>query len=224
MSNQGPGGTIYGRGGADTRPPRQGGLHPAVIALVGGAAAVLLLALLYWMVRDPANETPAAAGSAPASAPAVASPEATAAEASPSPSEPALSTGEWVLALAGDPERRLTEDDDFAALGDDDPITLEVVPGLADGACFSFRDEDGDYLRHFDFRLRFDKEDEADDEQLFRNDATFCPDGGPGAIRLRSKNYPQHLLHRRGSQLYIDEPDGTDRFAEDSTFTVRKPE
>lgn len=34
--------------------------------------------------------------------------------------------------------------------------TFTVVPGLADANCSSFRDSAGRYLRHWDFRVRFD--------------------------------------------------------------------
>jgi hypothetical protein len=102
-----------------------------------------------------------------------------------------------------------------------DPTELTVIRGLGDSRCFTVRHRDGRYLRHFDFRLRFDK---LDDSDLFRADATFCPVGDQpaGTVRLRSKNYPDRLLHRRGARLHIDKPDGSGGFEADSSFAVRR--
>lgn len=218
MTEPGPG-TVYGRGGVDVRDPKRG-LHPSVIALVAAAALVAAVALGYGLLRDPGDDpvtTPAAA------LPVSSSPAARVSTApSPAAADP-FDTGSWLISPAGDKDTYLGEEDDFAELSSsDDPEPLAVVPGLADKDCFSFRDDDGEYLRHFDYRLRFDAKEDAD---LFKADATFCAKGDQPAekIRLSSKNYPDHLLHRRGSELYIDKPDGTDKFVPDSTFAARKP-
>ncbi|GGK91682.1 AbfB domain-containing protein [Mangrovihabitans endophyticus] len=222
MTDQGPppSGTVYGRGGVDVREPRAGWLtrtHPAVTAGTGAAiVAVMALGYAVWRANvDP--PAPAVAASAPASAPA-ASPAP-----SPSPSPRRLTTGSWVLAAADDPDTRLTRDGDFAAMSSDgEPQVLTVSAGLADDACFSFATGGGEYLRHFDYRLRFDAPDGSD---LFRKDATFCPldDADSGTVRLRSTNYPGHVIHRRDGGLYIDEPDGTDTFTDRSSFAVATP-
>ena len=218
MSDQGPdqsraAGTVYGRGGVDVRPPRQGLLtrtHPGVTALVC-AGIVGVLALGYWAWRGTASTPQRALPAAPPS-------PSVAASASPSPA--GLTTGSWVLTPDGDPDTYLTTDNGFAALSSEEQLVLHVVPGLADGSCFTFRLDDGRYLRHFDYRLRFDATDDSD---LFRNDATFCPDPAApaGTVRLASKNYPDHVVHRRGTELYIDEPDGSDGFTADSSFAVQ---
>ena len=113
----------------------------------------------------------------------------------------------------------LTIDGDYAALSSAQRTVFTVVEGLADTSCFSFRAPGGKYLRHYDYRLRFDNPDGAD---LYRKDATFCPlDGVPaGIVRLRSANYPDHFIHRRGNDLYIDKRDGSDAFDADSSFTL----
>jgi hypothetical protein len=197
------GGTVYGE-------PRKR-LHPAVLALVGAAAVVLVAAVVFALTRTP----DAPSSSAPPSpAPAPTSAAATSGGTSAEPLR--LGVGTWLLSPADDPETHLTRSGGFAAMLAADPLVLSVVAGLADEACFSFRDPDGDYLRHFDYRLRFDA---ADDSDLFRQDATFCPVDDSPTIRLTSKNYPEHQLHRRGTQLYIDRPDDTGGFE----FVVQVP-
>lgn len=48
--------------------------------------------------------------------------------------------------------------------------TFTVLPGLADANAYSFRDAAGNYLRHWDFRGRFDANDGT---STFAKDATF---------------------------------------------------
>lgn len=225
MTAQRPAGTVYGRGGVDVREPRRV-LHPVVLALVVVAAITAVLALGYWaFFRSPVDPRPAAAPAAatsavPSAVRPAASPSTTAASPSPTPAA-TFGTGRMVLVLAADPRATLVADGDFAAMSADDTMVLTVVRGLADSRCFTLRAGDGRYLRHFDFRLRFDP---LDDSDLFRNDATFCPvQGRPaGTVRLRSKNYPDRLLHRRDARLYIDEPDSSRAFDRDSSFAVRR--
>jgi len=201
--------TVYGS------EPRKG-MHPAVLGLVG-LAVLAVLGAGVWVLTSGSDEQSAAAVSTPASSAPAPRPSASAAPAK-------LTTGSWLLSPAGDPDLFLTVVDEFAALSPDERLVLNVSKGLADDACFSFREPGGKYLRHFDYRLRFDT---ADDSDLFREDATFCPVAGAaaGTVRLKSKNYPDHLLHRRGTELYIDAPgdsdDGAD-FVEESSFTLQK--
>ncbi|MGA5302338.1 AbfB domain-containing protein [Nucisporomicrobium flavum] len=208
-----PAGTVYGRGGVDVREPRPGLLtrtHPAVTALVcAGIVGVLALGYTIWRATGDEPE-PLTRPSAPA--PSSAAPSG--------PSRPRLAAGSWLLAPLDDPDTHLTSANGFAALAPDERMVLIAGPGLADPACFSFRAGDGRYLRHFDYRLRFDATDDSD---LFRNDATFCPQPGlpAGTVRLSSKNYPDHVVHRRGTDLYIDEPDGSATFTADSSFQVQ---
>ncbi|GIF03434.1 AbfB domain-containing protein [Actinoplanes siamensis] len=202
--------TIYGRGGMDVRQSRR--LHPGVLALVITAGVIVVAALAYLVLRSPAEPvTPVAASSAAvSSAPA----------AEPSPTAPAgLTTGTWQVSPADDPDSYLAVKGEYATMSQV-PAALTVVRGLADDSCFTFRDEDGKYLRHFDYRLRFDAED---DSELFRKDATFCAedDQPAGSFRVRSINFPDYFLHRRGTDLYIDKPSGGDSFTAESTFTLR---
>ena len=100
--------------------------------------------------------------------------------------------------------------------------TFRAVPGLADPDCFSFRLDNGQYLRHSSWRLRTFANDRS---ALFRGDATFCPRPGstPGSTALESSNYPGWFLHRRGSELWVDQANGTDQFLADSSFLVHAP-
>ncbi|GAA0580123.1 hypothetical protein GCM10010172_76330 [Paractinoplanes ferrugineus] len=98
--------------------------------------------------------------------------------------------------------------------------TLRAVPGIADPACFSFRDQTGRYLRHASFRLRVNP---AEGTVLFTRDATFCPRAGsaPGSITLESKNYPGYFVRHVGDALWIDQNDGSAGFRAQSSFAVR---
>jgi RNA polymerase sigma factor (sigma-70 family) len=143
----------------------------------------------------------------------------------------ALRTGPASLESAGVPGRFVSTALTYGVLTAAGPgssrgtraqATFDVVTGLADPACFSFRLSGGDYLRHSSWRLRtFGNDGTA----LFRGDATFCP--GPGAtqgsITLESSNYPGWFLHHRGDQLWVDQDNGTKQFLADSSFFVRSP-
>jgi hypothetical protein len=100
--------------------------------------------------------------------------------------------------------------------------TFDVVPGLADPKCFSFRSRDGRYLRHASWRLRLNSNDGS---RLFQGDATFCVRPGPTAasVHLESSNYPGWWLHRRGGEVWVDQPDGTVTFPAQSSFRIRPP-
>ncbi|MEU4620632.1 AbfB domain-containing protein [Actinoplanes sp. NPDC023801] len=213
-----PSGTVYGRGGADIRGGGPGGLPRAFTAGVGaGVVAVLGLGWAAWSSTAGGDSPPAAAAAAgpPTGAP---EPDPT----TPDPAKVQLTTGSWLLSPLGDPDTYLTVNGDDAKMSPADPATLTVVAGLADDSCFSFRVADGRYLRHFDYRLRFDASDDSD---LFRADATFCQEAGTdvGTVRLRSENYPEHLVHRRDDgSLYIDKPEGSG-FTAESSFMVQAP-
>ncbi|NUW34819.1 AbfB domain-containing protein [Nonomuraea sp. SMC257] len=106
-----------------------------------------------------------------------------------------------------------------AVLGE--AVTLRVVPGLADAEGFSFVDGDGRYLRHRDFRLRFDGDDGT---TLFERDATFhARAAGTGRLRLESANYPGRFVRHRHHQLWLDKDQDTSAFRADSTFRPTAP-
>nr|BFE74069.1 hypothetical protein GCM10020092_073700 [Actinoplanes digitatis] len=100
--------------------------------------------------------------------------------------------------------------------------TLRTVAGIADPECFSFRGQDGRYLRHSSFRLRLNPDDGT---VLFQRDATFCVRAGftAGSIALESRNYPGFFVRHLGDELWIDRYDGSDGFRAQSSFLVRDP-
>ncbi len=95
--------------------------------------------------------------------------------------------------------------------------TFTVVAGLADGNGYSFRDSVGNYLRHWDYRARFDANDGT---STFAKDATFIARTGTaaGSVRFESYNYPGYFLRHYNYQLRVDVTDGTDTFRQDSSF------
>ena len=206
--------------------------HP-LAALATGAVIVGGPAVTYATLPDPVPRPP---GLVITSAPP--SPIASAVIASPSAKPPARSSpsgggmalGAWSLAAVGVPNQYLSASATvYAAIS---PVTessgsstrqratFTVVRGLADARCFSFRAADGRYLRHYMMRLRFSTDDGT---VLFREDATFCiqPGSVDGSVVLQSHNYPAHVLRRRDGGIYIEVPDGTQAFAEDSSFLRR---
>ncbi|MFC7483779.1 AbfB domain-containing protein [Luedemannella flava] len=80
-----------------------------------------------------------------------------------------------------------------------------VVAGLARSSCFSFRTGNGAYLRHRNYRIYVEVDNE-NDPNLFRRDATFCKAAGapPGSFRFSSENFPEYFIHARDGGLWID--------------------
>ncbi|MBE4741211.1 family 43 glycosylhydrolase [Streptomyces sp. ND05-3B] len=100
--------------------------------------------------------------------------------------------------------------------------TFTVIPGLADANCYSFRDSSGRYLRHKDFRVRFDA---GNGTTLFNKDATYCarPGSTSGSVSLESYNYPGRYLRHYNYELRIDAYQDTATFRADSSFTAVSP-
>ncbi|GIJ78380.1 RNA polymerase sigma factor, sigma-70 family [Micromonospora phaseoli] len=156
--------------------------------------------------------------------------------ASPSavrPTVPAgtIPLGTWSLESVATPGAYLSTEGEFAALGevaasssgpDRRRATFIVNRGLADRRCITLRAADGRYLRHSELRLRLSPDEGT---ELFRADATFCPRPGAAArsVTLRSHNYPALVVRHRDGGLWIDPPDGTRSFGDESSFVVRAP-
>lgn len=94
-----------------------------------------------------------------------------------------------------------------------------VRAGLADAVCISLESvaQPGLWLRHAAFRTRLGSSDGSD---LFKADATFCPEAGlsGSGLTLRSKNYPDHVLHHRNGEVWIDTQTADAAFAKDASF------
>ncbi|TPQ18160.1 arabinofuranosidase [Streptomyces sporangiiformans] len=100
--------------------------------------------------------------------------------------------------------------------------TFTVVPGLADANGYSFRNAAGNYLRHWDFRARFDANNGS---STFARDATYIARTGTasGSVRFESYNYPGYYLRHYSYQLRVDPSDGTALFRQDSSFVPVNP-
>ena len=98
--------------------------------------------------------------------------------------------------------------------------TFTVLAGLANPRCFSFQAANGRYLRHASWRLKLDADQGT---PLFRGDATFCPGDGAtaGTVTLEASNYPGWFLHHRGSELWVDQTDGSPAFHAQTSFRLR---
>jgi YVTN family beta-propeller protein len=94
-----------------------------------------------------------------------------------------------------------------------------VRDGLADANCVSFESvkQPGQLLRHQAYRLKLGV---ADGSDLFKNDATFCPEAGlDGAgVTLRSKNFPDRVVRQINQELWLDPVVADAGFAADATF------
>lgn len=150
----------------------------------------------------------------------------------PSPSPATLEAGgRRSLRAAGFPDRYVRQSNGLAALvsvntGSSGEVrqaaTFTVVPGLADAKCFSFAGSEGGYLRHYNYRIRHDRNDGS---RLFREDATFCIRQGalPGSVYLESFNYRGYYVHLRGDELWIDQWRDRDEFRRECSFVVTSP-
>ncbi|WP_443060537.1 family 43 glycosylhydrolase [Streptomyces sp. NBC_00459] len=100
--------------------------------------------------------------------------------------------------------------------------TFTVVPGLAEPTCYSFRDSSGRYLRHKDYRIRFDA---SNGSTTFNSDATYCarPGSATGSVGLESYNYPGRYLRHHNYELRIDPYQETVTFRADSSFKAVSP-
>jgi RNA polymerase sigma factor (sigma-70 family) len=150
-----------------------------------------------------------------------ASPSRPAASALPPPSTPTLvPAGRVVIRPAGQPDAAVSRDGDFLVVATGKPGTvLTVTAGVAESACLTLRSADGRYVRHASFRIMLS---EQEDRQLFRQDATFCaqPGPGPGTVRLTSSNYPDRFVRVRNGQLRLDPREPGAGYTASTTFTI----
>jgi len=103
--------------------------------------------------------------------------------------------------------------------------SFKIVPGLA-GRCVSLESHNfsNHFLRHERYRLKLAL---ATDEQLFREDATFCIVTGladANGVSFESVNSSNnYYIRHRNFELWLDRYDGSDVFRKDATFVVRLP-
>lgn len=102
--------------------------------------------------------------------------------------------------------------------------TFRLVPGLA-GRCRSFESVNypGHFLRHQNFRLTLAKQT---DDQLFKEDATFCVVSGLANSEARSfesVNFPKHYIRHSNFELWLGKFDGSQLFKKDATFIISPP-
>ncbi|MFI5842502.1 sigma-70 family RNA polymerase sigma factor [Catenuloplanes sp. NPDC051500] len=187
------------------------GAHPVVAALTAGTLAAGAAVGTAEVVSPPTSPA----------LPVIAAPPGR-----PSPTPTTLSPGAVSLESADVPGSFVSTARGVAGLAPAGPgstasvrvtATFEVVEGLADARCHSFRFADGRFLRHSSWRLRFDLPDPS---PLFRGDATFCalPGAEAGTIALESSNYPGWFVHRRGAELWVDQSTEAE-----SSFVIRAP-
>jgi RNA polymerase sigma factor (sigma-70 family) len=217
------------------------GAHPGVAAAVAGTllagAGVAALAWSTTPAVDPAvsgAQTPASAvagpfGPAPSTSPAPGrSPAASPPEGAGGPrlalgpaSLESVDEAGFVVATVDD--QGILERIDAGSAGPDrQRATFEVVRGLADPKCISFRARDGRYLRHSSWRLRLHR---YDGTSLFRGDATFCVRAGsvPGSVALESANYPGGFLRHENNELWVNPPSATATVRADASFRPGPP-
>ncbi len=112
---------------------------------------------------------------------------------------------------------------DMASMADREQASFEIIAGLYDANCSSFRalNKPATLFRHSGSRLFMNP---ASDVPLFFADATFCEEPGmadAAGVTFRSVNYPQRVIHLRNqNELWIDDIPNpmTPEFASESTF------
>ncbi|KAK7025217.1 alpha-N-arabinofuranosidase [Favolaschia claudopus] len=94
-----------------------------------------------------------------------------------------------------------------------------VVSGLANSACVSFesRDTPGSFIRHSNFQLRIDPNDNS---KLFHEDATWCYRAGINGQgnTIRSFNYPAHYMRHFNALVYASANGGPNTFDTKTSF------
>ncbi|GGT69411.1 sigma-70 family RNA polymerase sigma factor [Streptomyces lateritius] len=222
-----------------------GGLHSALIGKLHAVTAHPLVSLTtgavliagtatYATWPEPAHRVPGVVA-APTVGNPTPVPSRTTTSAEPSPVSPSavvgtVPLGPQSLESVDEPALYLTYAGDFATLGrvsassgaqTRQRVTFTVIRGLADTGCVTFRAADGRYLRHRDLRLRLSTNDGS---ELFREDATFCPNPGAvaGSVTLHAHNYPGSVLRHRDGGVWLDGSDGTRAFAGQASFIMRR--
>jgi RNA polymerase sigma factor (sigma-70 family) len=203
--------------GVVERLVRAVGSHPVAAAVSAGTLAAVVAVTTTGFAK------PEALVAGPAAPAPVSAPPTTPATPTAAPTAPAIKAGRVSLEPVDAPGHFLTVAGDRGVLGSNRRgSTFDVVPGLSDAACYSFRTGDGRFLRHASWRLRADRNEGT---TLFKRDATFCvhPGADAGSVSFASANYPRYFVRRVGSEFWVDESDGSAAFAATSSFLIRPP-
>ena len=213
--------------------------HPLAVTIAAGAlaaGAAVTVTNLPTAAPAPPTFNAAPAPARPERATPSSTPRATSTHQPPATTKPSVSgtvsprPGQSMsLESADEPGRFVTTADDLgiltpiqtgSALAARRQATFTAIAGLAKPNCFSFRAQNGRYLRHASWRFRLDPDQGT---PLFRSDATFCIKDGAeaGSIALEASNYPGWFLHHRGSELWVDQAQADDAFHADSSFRLR---
>ena len=205
------------------------GAKVVAATLVGAAVSGGVYLALPQEPPPTATSTPPGAAPAPAARGAGAptrTPGGRPASSRPAPaSAPAglVPLGRVTLRPAGQPGAVVALDGDFLVTATGVPATvLTALPGITDQQCVSLRADDGRWFRHASFNLMLSTEE---DRQLFRMDATFCPEPGPeaGTVRLTSFNYPDRYVRIVDGRLRLDTGQGDAAYLRASTFVIGRP-
>ncbi|GID33397.1 sigma-70 family RNA polymerase sigma factor [Paractinoplanes brasiliensis] len=141
------------------------------------------------------------------------------AQAAPAPSPSAVPAGRFVLHPAGSDAVITLDGEQLVEAYGVTGLELTAHPGIVDPECVSLRSTDGKYVRHASFRVVLHTEEDSD---LYRQDATFCPEPGreAGTVRLRSRNYPDRLVLMVDGRLRLEPEENTAAYVEASTFRL----
>jgi len=217
------------------------GGHPVAAVVAVTAVAAVAVPVVIYQNSDPAPKVI----TAPAPPAATLAPTATASPSRPASTPPSrtappaavlapgrrlslesvrggyLAAGEGTGVSTSD-EARLTDVGPGSSAAIRRSATFVAVAGLADDRCYSFRTLDGRYLRHWELRTYTHR---LEDNDLFRQDATFCPQPGAaaGAVMLEAHNYENQFLTWTGGHLLLRYNAGTASFRADSSFRIRDP-
>ncbi|MEU4392695.1 glycoside hydrolase family 43 protein [Kribbella sp. NPDC023855] len=141
-------------------------------------------------------------------------------------------TGNRSLRSVSDPDRYVRHRDNLAyvepvssssSLTTRQDATFTIVPGLANGNCYSFRSVNfpGRYLRHYAFRVRLDINS---GDSVFARDATFCGRAGlAGGTSFESYSHPGRYLRHYNYEVRVDWRTSDAAFARDASFTLSAP-
>ncbi len=146
----------------------------------------------------------------------------------------AVPAGNRSLRAVSDPDRYVRHRDNLAYV---EPVssssnlttrqdaTFNIVPGLANSNCYSFRSVNfpDRYLRHYNFRVRLDTNP---GDSVFARDATFCGRtglAGGGSTSFESYSHPGRYLRHYNYEVRVDWRTTDAAFTRDASFTLSAP-